>query len=237
MIPRRLLTGVAMAAALAVPLEAFSDSLVDKLLRIAGVTVGPGTVRRHGREVAGSIWIANLERRTVSSVTPDSGYRSPVFSLTDGSIFALKGDTVVRIPPEGGQPAVAQTVTGAAKLIGFDTSNPDEILILLEGDGSPMGVLSLKTGAVSRLPYDATSADQERMLAQIRGQERVYGATSVYVKTESKQGLSRLLEWTDVYVRRGTAPPENVSGCDGVICAQPALSPDGWRVAFVKAGG
>jgi Tol biopolymer transport system component len=31
--------------------------------------------------------------------------------------------------------------------------------------------------------------------------------------------------------------PQNVSGCDGVNCGQPALSPDGRRVAFVKAGG
>ena len=58
----------------------------------------------------------------------------------------------------------------------------------------------------------------------------------VYSETESKRGLSRTIEWTDVYLRRGTAAPRNVSACDGVNCVQPALSPDGRSVAFVKAG-
>jgi hypothetical protein len=72
--------------------------------------------------------------------------------------------------------------------------------------------------------------------AEIRGQERDYGTTTLYLKTESKQGLSRTAEWTDVWLRRGDAGPVNVSRCDGVNCGQPALSPDGRRVAFVKAG-
>ena len=238
MIHRRFVKGMAVAAALAVPLGASAESLVDKLLRIAGLTAAPAQMRGPDEQVdAGRIWIANLERRTVSPVTPDGGYRSPVFSPTDGSIFALKGDTVVRIPPAGGQPTVLQRLTGAAKLVGFDGVNSDEIVVLLEGGNSPLAVLSLKTGTVAALPYDATSAEQRRMLAQIRGQERIYGTTNVYVKTESKQGLSRAVEWTDIYVRRGAFPPQNVSRCDGENCAQPALSPDGRRVAFVKAGG
>jgi len=238
MISRRLVTSVAVAVVLAVQMGASADSLVAKLLRIAGLTAAPAQMRGPRDEVdAGSIWIANLERRIVGPVTPDGGYRSPVFSPADGSILALKGDTVVRIPPEGGTPAVVQRVTGAAKLVGFDHANPDEIVVLLEGGDSPLGVLSLKTGKVARLPYDATSADQQRMLAQIRDHDRVYGTIGVYVKTESKQGLSRTIEWTDVYVRRGDSMPQNVSGCDGVNCGQPALSPDGRRVVFVKAGG
>jgi Tol biopolymer transport system component len=57
------------------------------------------------------------------------------------------------------------------------------------------------------------------------------------VKTESKRGLSRTLEWTDVYLRRGCGTPQNVSACDGINWGEPALSPDGARVAFVKSGG
>jgi Tol biopolymer transport system component len=64
----------------------------------------------------------------------------------------------------------------------------------------------------------------------------VYGDTRVYTETESKRGLSRNIEWTDVYLRRSNAAPLNVSTCDGVNCIQPALSPDGRSVAFVKAG-
>ncbi len=232
----RLLSGLALVAALVVSSGAGADSLVETLLRIAGLTAAPAQLRGPGDEVeAGSIWIANLDRQTVGPVTPDGGYRSPIFSPVDGSLVALKDTTVVRVPADGGAPALVQRVAGAVKLVGFDGRNPDHVVVLLEGSSSPLGVLSLKTGTVAPLPYNSKSSDQQRMLAQIRGQERVYGTTSVYVKTESKQGLSRAIEWTDVYVRRGDAAPRNVSGCDGVSCGQPALSPDGRRVAFVKA--
>jgi hypothetical protein len=227
---------MAVAATLAVPISAVADSLLDKLLRIAGLTAAPGQMRSEDVE-PGSIWIANLERGTVTRLTADDGYRSPVFSPANGSIFALKGDTVVRISLEGSAPTVIQKVTDAVKLVGFDSKNPDELVILLEGSSVPLAVLSLEYGKVTSLPYDAQSDDQRRMLAQIRGQDRAYGTASVYLKTERKQGLSRVIEWTDVYLRRGDSTPQNVSRCDGVSCAQPALSPDEWWVAFVKAGG
>lgn len=96
--------------------------------------------------------------------------------------------------------------------------------------------MSLKRGALTPLPYDPKADDERRMVAQIRSQDRIYGDTTVYTKTESKQGLSRKIEWTDVYIQRGTMPPQNISACDGVSCVQPSLSPDGQTVAFVRAG-
>ena len=230
----RLMICMALMVELVVPLGAAADSLLDKLLRIAGLTAAPGEMR----DVVdpGSIWITTLERGAVTRLTADSDYRSPVFSLADGSIVALKGDTVVHIPIESSAPAVIQRVTGAVKLVGFDSKNPDEIVILLAGGSSPLAVLSLRNGKVTLLPYDAKSDDQRRMLAKIRGQDRVYSTTSVYLKTEKKQGLLRAIEWTDIYLRRGDSTPQNVSHCDGMNCTQPALSPDERRVAFVKTG-
>jgi hypothetical protein len=72
------------------------------------------------------------------------------------------------------------------------------------------------------------------MVAQVRAQDRVYGDTTVYTKTETKRGLSRNIEWMDVYIRRGSGEPQNISGCDGVSCVQPALSPDRRSVAYVR---
>jgi hypothetical protein len=209
---------------------------MDKLLGIAGLTAAPGQMRSEDAK-PGSIWLANLDRGAINRLTDDGGYCSPVFSPEGSSIFALKDDIVVRIPLEGSAPATIQRVVGALKLIGFDTGNPDEIAILLDDGSSPLAVLSLKDGKVRTLPYDPKSDDDRRILAQIRGQDRVYGTTSVYLKTEAKPGMSRPIEWTDVYLRRGDSTPQNVSGCDGVDCSQPALSPDGQRVAFVKADG
>lgn len=111
-------------------------------------------------------------------------------------------------------------------------------MVLLDaGAGqSPLAAVSLKSGSVTPLPYDSKAEDQRRVLAQIRAQDRVYGETTVYTRTESKQGLSRKIEWTDVYLQKGQSPPQNISACDGANCVQPSLSPDGRTVAFVRTG-
>jgi hypothetical protein len=102
---------------------------------------------------------------------------------------------------------------------------------------SPLAVLSLKTGRLAPLPHDPQSAAEARLIAFMRGDERVYGDTRVYTKSESRRGALRPIEWTDVYVARGVAPPVNVSACDGVNCSAPALSRDGRRIVYVKALG
>ncbi len=233
---RRVVQILGVLALLAFATAGHAETMVEKLLRVSGLTASPAEMRGPGDEPeAGDVWVVS-PGGAPAALTSGGGYRSPVFS-PDGSVFALKGDAVVRVAP--GSVATLQKVSGALKLVGFDGRNADEVVVLLDrgGAGSPLGVLSLKTGKMATLPYDAKSDGERRMLVQIRGQERVYGDASVYVKTESKRGMTRAIEWTDVYLRRGNQPPQNVSTCDGVNCGQPALSPDGRRVAFVKSGG
>ena len=240
MICWRAVKHVAVAAVLSASVVAAQESLIDKLLRIAGLTAAPSQMRGPGDEVeSGNIWIANLDQRTRRGLTGEGSYRSPVFSPVDGSVYALKGDLIVRIPAAGGNGAAVQKVSGAVKIVGFDGKSADELVVLLDAGPavSPLGSVSLKSGKVTLLPYDAKSDDQRRMLAQVRAQDRVYGETTLYTKTESKRGLARTIEWTDVYLRRGNEAPQNVSTCDGVSCVQPALSADGRSVAFVKTGG
>ena len=219
---------------------ATAETMIERLLRVAGLTASPAQMRGPGDDIdPGDIWVASPGGVAPVALTSGGGYASPIFSPVDGSVFALKAESVVRIPAGGGSAVALQPVAGVLKLVGFDGKSADEVVVLLDtrGGRSPLGVLSLKSGTVTPLPYDAKSEAERRMLAQIRGQERAYGDASVYVKTESKAGLSRTIEWTDVYLRRGAAPPQNVSACDGVKCGQPALSRDGRRVAFVKSGG
>lgn len=234
----RLIRIATIGLALALPTAAAAESLVEKLLRVSGLTASPAQMRNPGEEVdAGDVWTVPADGGTPVARTTGGGYRSPIFAPADGSIVALRGDTLVRIPAGGGSAVPVQRAPGILKLVGFDTGNADEIVVLLDGGTAPVGVLSVKSGKVTPLPYDAKSNAERRMLAQVRGQERTYGDASVYVRTESKRGLSRTIEWTDVHFRRGNAPPRNVSACDGANCGQPALSPDGRRIAFVKAGG
>jgi hypothetical protein len=211
------------------------QTLVQRLLRITGLTAAPSQLRGPDDTVAlGDLWISDLAGRTTTPLTTDGGYTSPIFAK-DGGIYALKGMAIVRVSPQGKNLVEVQRVTGVAKLVGFEDAG-DDLIVLLEPAraGSPLGVVSLKSGKVTVLPYHADSETERRMLAQVRGQERVYGDTAVYTKVETKSGLSRTLEWTDVYVKRGSETPRNVSLCDGVMCIQPALSPDGRAVVYVK---
>jgi hypothetical protein len=211
-------------------------TLLAKLLRIAGLTATPSQMRGAGDEIGtGNIWLVGVDGAGPSAVTIDGGYRSPVFSIGDNSLTALKGDDIVRFRIDGGRAAQLQQVTGVTKLVGFDGGDSDSLVVLLDNPNSPLGAISLRTGRVTLLPFDAASADDRRALAQVRSQERVYGDTSIYTKTETKRGLARNIEWLDVYVKRGAAAPRNISACDGTNCSQPALSADGRRIAFVKA--
>jgi len=211
------------------------EPLLSKLLRIAGLTAAPSQMRGPADNAAvGDIWIANVDRRPARALTTNGGYRSPIFVNDTPVVLALRGNSVVRLGAQGGSAIPLAGAPKIVKLVGIDATSPDEVIVLLDAPASPLGVLSLQSGNVSPLPYDDSSDEQRRMLAQIRAQDRTYGETKVYTKTETKSGLSRPIEWTDVFLTRGAGSPQNVSACDGVNCVQPSLSPDGRSVAFVK---
>jgi hypothetical protein len=237
MIPSRLAGPVALALALSTAAAGPPESLLARLLRIAGLTSAPSQLRGPRDEKPGQLWTATLEAQTTRALTRDGGYRSPVFSPA-GAVYALKGDAIVVVGSDGTVSSV-QTVPGIVKLIGFEGTVADDIVVLVDSakGGSPLATVALKSGALTALPYDPHSDQERQMVAQIRSQDRVYGDLNVYTKTNSKQLLSRPIEWTDVYVQRGTTPPRNVSACDGVDCTQPALSPDRRTVVYVRSEG
>jgi hypothetical protein len=210
------------------------ETLLQKLLRVSGLTSAPSQMRGGDEDIqSGDIWVAELATHKTRSLTRDSDYRSPVFA-GDGTIYALRGETLVRIPLVGGSAVPLQKLPGAAKLVGF--SHDDLVVLLAEPHaGSPIALVSVTSGRLTPVPYEATSADEQRMLAQVRCQDRVYGEITLYTKAESKRGMSEEIEWTDVYIKKGDAEPQNVSACNGDDCVQPSLSPDGRRIAYVKA--
>jgi hypothetical protein len=224
-----------IVALLAFSAPAAAESVVEMLLRVSGLTASP-TQMRDPEPHPGDIWVVSPGSDPPTALTSGGGYHSPVFSLANDTIVALKGETVVRIPLTGGAVERVRDVQGVIKLVGFDAKNPYEVVVLVDDRKSPLAVLSLTTGKVVLLPYDAASKAERNIVAQIRGQKRVYGDTTLYVKTEAKSDLAGTIEWTEIYFHRGTLEPQNVSACDGVSCVHPALSPDGRRVAFVKSG-
>lgn len=228
----RLFAALVLSAGLAA-----QEAATQKLLRIAGLTAAPSQQPGPAGAVdPGNIWVVPADRGTAKALTLDGGYTSPIFS-TDGRVYALKGDTLVRLPQETGAGVAVHKVPRALKLVGFDRSNADDLVVLMDAapGSSPLAVVSLRTGRVTPLPIDPASEEQRRLLEKARAQERTYGTTSVYTRAERRRATPRSVEWTDVYIRSGAAQPRNASACNGVNCAQPALSPDGRSILFIKA--
>lgn len=211
-----------------------AETLLEKLLRITGLSAAPGQLRE-GEATPGSIWVCDIRGGAPVRWTDGGGFRSPVFAIADGSVFAIAGQTLVRIPAAGAPPVALRSVPGLAKLVGFDSQAPNELIVLMDDSTAPLAALSLVTGTLTTLPFDRGAPGQDRLLSQIRAQDRGRGDLRVLVRKQQRQGLSRTIEWTDVMVQLAPGEPRNVSRCDGVNCSQPALSPDATRVVFVKA--
>jgi hypothetical protein len=211
------------------------EPLLTKLLRIAGLTAAPSQMRGPADDAAvGNIWMVSIDRREARALTTDGGYRSPVFLPNGSTVLALRGNAIVQLGTAPRNVPPVRLKAAVTKLVGIDSAHPSEVVVLTPDAGSPLAAVSLQDGTVTALPFDGSDEAQRRLLAQIRAQDRSYGDTTVYTKTETKSGLSRPIEWIDVFLKRGATPPQNVSACDGVNCVQPALSPNGQSVVFVK---
>jgi hypothetical protein len=153
-------------------------------------------------------------------------------------ILALKGTDIVRVSSPGGEPRKLYAISGIIKLVGFSMDDPDSVLILSEDAAghSGLGLLSVNTGKITALAYDPASSDDRHMIEHLRGWDRIYGNTTVYVKHRTKQGLGGPAEWTEVYLKVGADEPVDISHCDEVNSGQPSLSADGRLVVFIKAG-
>ena len=211
-----------------------ADTLLDKLLRISGLGAAPGQLRGDEGE-SGSLWLARADAGEARGLTTTGGFRSPVFTLDDAGVLALQGEALVRVNLPQGEVRVLRPAPGVSKLVGFDPLSPEELLVLMDSAATPLAKLSLKGTAITTLVHDPAAPEQQRLLGQIRAQDRVSGQTSVSVQTERRQGLSRAIEWTAIYVRQGHAAPRKLSGDESVNCSQPAISHDRQLVVFVKS--
>jgi hypothetical protein len=214
-------------------------TFTDRLLKFLGISDSPSTLKGPGDEVvSGELWIADLDSKNTRAITPDGGYRSPVFMPGMKNVLALRGSDVLRVPSAAGAGSKLYSIDSIIKLVGFGSEDPGKVLILLRGEagGHPrVGLLTISTGAVTIVPYDPTSSQDLHMVEDLQGWSRTYGNQQIFVKRQTKEVMSGTVEWTDVFRNVNNEEPFNVSQCNGVNCGQPSLSENGRLLVFVKA--
>jgi len=234
------LTGAALlvcAAALAGTGPAPADAeLVARLMSFFGISATPSQMKAPDALMTGDIWIADAGRNTRTPLTRDGGYSWPVFDPGGGRIVALRGSDVLEIPLAGGPARRLASVADITKLIGFDRTRPDQLLVLRAEPDAEIAVLSLTDGRLTAMAYDPRSSEAGTYLAHLRGEERAYGDAVLYVRKETRNEVTGdVLEWNDVFVKEGDKRPRNISQCEGANCRQPSLSADGGRIAYVRS--
>lgn len=209
-------------------------TLTQNFLRIIGIPAAP-MLRGSSPNEAGDIWVAGVEGAAPVRWTQVGGFRSPVFDLQGRTIYAMQEDSLVRIGSPQSLPMVVRTAPGIDKLVGFDPQSPDALLVLTSDPAAPLALLPLSRAPQVSMPLDLDDSVQLRLLAQVRGQDRVAGRLQVQVVKKDRQELTGIVEWTDIVVQFGSEAPRNISNCNGAFCSQPALTADLSRVAYVKS--
>ena len=162
----------------------------------------------------------------------------PVFDSAGDSIFAIRTNELYRIPVNREPAAKVYALPGVSKLVGLSRDDPDQLLVVAnEPQGPPFAaILSIKTGSKTRIADNGHSDEYRAMLTQLTGWERVYGTTHVYTEDEEKPGAGdSTIQFSDVYLRRGSDAPLNLTNGNGVSSSQPSLSADSRTVVFIRA--
>jgi hypothetical protein len=216
------------------------ESFWEKVLRFTGVSATPRSLRSGENAASGDVWVVAAAVGSIPQrLTRDGGYHSPVFDSQDQNVLALKAGDLYRIPLHEDSPAKVRPLPGVTKLVGISRNDAEQLLVLTKevGGGFGAAVLSIKTGAMTAIPHDAHSDEDETMLSHLAGWERVFGDVRLSCEDEEKDAPGgRTIRFTDVYVKRGSDRPIDLTNGNGVSSCQPSLSGDGKRVVFIREG-
>lgn len=221
------------------PAKQTTESFIAMLLRITGISATPRNQRGPQLGRTGQVWVAFRENNTRRRVaTNDTGFSTPVFFPDGQSILVLQGSKVVKLSIADGSKQDVAEVKGIIKLVGFDTTDPDKVLILSDEDRDAcptVGLLSLATGKVAPQPYGRGEGDQ-LLLAHLEGSYREYdnGKFGVDNMTQIRNQAGGAITWLDIAFREENKDDVNVSMCEPKNCIQPSLSNDRKRVVYIK---
>lgn len=216
-----------------------TESLWAKLLRIAGVSSTPASLRSEDHATIGEIWWVPLDGQSVPRrLTKGGGYYSPVFDGQGQSVLALNNGDMFRVGLSNGVPAKLYSLAGVTKLVGLSRDDPDQLLVIgkdIQEHLPFVALVSIQSGKLVVLARNPQSDEDRVMMAHLAGWERVYGDTHLYTEENETEGAGgTTIEFTDVFLKRGTNPAVNLTRGNRISSGQPSLSPDGQKVVFIR---
>jgi hypothetical protein len=240
-------TGGAVEKVKAKPAESFWD----KFLRITGISATPSTSKEGQSEDAGDIWIGEIGGVSRLRLTSTGDYRSPIFSADGREVFALRGNppdaVLVRIGTSGGdEPITVRKAPRITQLVAVDREESNSLVVLtgVRGASTDLALLSIDSDRIQSLhpePADKSYTDALALAARWDRRYSVPGFPSLEVTVRptpaGELNVPGAQSGTDVFVNEEAGEPVNLSRCRGDRCLQPALSPDGKLVAFVRIEG
>jgi hypothetical protein len=223
-----LVVASASAIAQTQPQPAPKPALWRRLLAFIGVSASP-TAQRDGGPAVGELWVAGTAGGKARRVT-ERPVRSPVFLDAD-TILALADQELVRIDVARDTSSTVAAGVGLYKLVGVKRDDPGQVLAVRLDRGQPIpGIFTVSNGRWEPVP-----GAPDDLVDHLLRWTRDYGDTLLDVRSLVHEGtLGRRQSVTDVFVVRDHQA-SNVSRCAPASCGQPSLSPDGTKVAFVRA--
>lgn len=214
-----------------------AESLWKRVLRVTGVSATPSQQKAGDDVEDGEIWIVNVTGGEPVRLSSAAGFRSPIFAADGKSVLAVKEESLWRVALNGGAATRLHRVPGLRKLVGIDAADMDKSLgLVLRDEKWTVGLLSITRGEFSELEFNGALSEDRQALAHLKGWDRSYGTTALYVKNETRPSLAGGdEEWSEVFLQRRKDAPIKVSRGNGTSCGQPSLSSDGRMVVFIKA--
>jgi hypothetical protein len=198
-----------------------------KLARILGMDRAPVALKGPTGAKPGELWITPADHAEPRRLAEGNDFMSPVFQPGGKFVFVLRQSDLVRVPVAGGAAVNVRSLPGAVKLVGFDASDPDRVLVVF-GSGQAGGLASLDVALVSvktgtRQVIAARRPADSAEVASLLGWLRQYG--KVYVMPQGGEAVVGGIEPVEI----------PVSDCRGAVCGQPAYSPELRQVAFIRS--
>lgn len=214
------------------------ESFWEMILRISGISATPSTSKGPGEAPSdGEIWLALASGLSRQRLTRSGGFSSPIFEPDGTGILALRGQELIRTSANGDtEPQKLFDAPGVVRLVGFLLSSPRQVLVLTRGTNGKdtPELLDLDSRKVEPLP--GPPAETARLVRWDRRYKMPDWSAYLEVTVRLEKGAKGQPAWTDVYLQpEKSATAVNVSRCNGDRCGQPALSPDGRQVVFIRS--